>query len=124
MTETTPLSAAVRQERDDLPRRKVYFGAAVLVLLLAAGAVATWLADRGAPGRASSARGPGPAKVVSREIQSIDQAPFSAHVPSRGSWSAKRQALDSYEWVDRERGIVRIPVERAMALIVERDRVD
>ena len=30
------------------------------------------------------------------------------------------QGLDRYEWVDREAGIVRIPIERAMELYVQR----
>lgn len=30
--------------------------------------------------------------------------------------------LDSYGWIDREAGIVRIPIERAMELLVEQDR--
>jgi hypothetical protein len=30
------------------------------------------------------------------------------------------EVLDSYAWVDRNAGIVRIPIERAMTLVVER----
>ena len=30
--------------------------------------------------------------------------------------------LDSYGWIDREAGIVRIPIERAMELLVEQNR--
>jgi hypothetical protein len=30
------------------------------------------------------------------------------------------QVLGSYAWVDREQGVVRLPIERAMALVVER----
>jgi hypothetical protein len=29
----------------------------------------------------------------------------------------KRRMLEAYAWVDRERGVVRIPIERAMALL-------
>ena len=32
----------------------------------------------------------------------------------------KRQALQHYEWIDRENGIARIPIERAMALLARR----
>ena len=32
----------------------------------------------------------------------------------------EEQILDSYGWVDRERGVVRIPIERAMDLLLER----
>jgi hypothetical protein len=33
--------------------------------------------------------------------------------------SRESRPIEGYEWVDRERGIVRIPVERAMDLIAE-----
>ena len=32
----------------------------------------------------------------------------------------KQAVLDSYGWVDRDAGIARIPIDRAMALLVER----
>lgn len=32
----------------------------------------------------------------------------------------QRRLLTDYEWVDRRRGLARIPVERAMALLAER----
>jgi hypothetical protein len=34
--------------------------------------------------------------------------------------AAVQQVLESYDWVDRESGIVRIPIERAMGLLAER----
>jgi len=33
----------------------------------------------------------------------------------------KAALLEGYRWLDRDRGIVQIPIERAMALLVERD---
>lgn len=33
-----------------------------------------------------------------------------------------QRRLDSYAWVDRERGVARIPIERAMELLVARER--
>jgi hypothetical protein len=34
--------------------------------------------------------------------------------------TAEQQRLNSYDWVDRNAGVVRIPIDRAMALIAER----
>jgi hypothetical protein len=34
--------------------------------------------------------------------------------------AAQRQALDGYGWVDQGQGLVRIPIERAMALLAAR----
>lgn len=36
--------------------------------------------------------------------------------------AAEDAVLNSYGWVDREAGIVRVPIERAMELLVERER--
>lgn len=36
--------------------------------------------------------------------------------------AAEDEALNSYGWVDRDNGIVRIPIERAMEVLVERER--
>ena len=32
----------------------------------------------------------------------------------------KEAMLDEYRWIDRDRGVVRIPIDRAMQLLVER----
>ena len=32
----------------------------------------------------------------------------------------KRALLDGYAWIDRDKGVVRIPIERAMALLIAR----
>jgi hypothetical protein len=36
--------------------------------------------------------------------------------------AAKEKALHSYGWIDRQRGVVHIPIERAMDLTVEESR--
>jgi hypothetical protein len=33
---------------------------------------------------------------------------------------AEAQVLDSYEWVDKEKGVVRLPISRAIELVAER----
>ena len=38
----------------------------------------------------------------------------------RGLRAREDQALTSYDWVDRNAGVVRIPIDRAMRLVVER----
>jgi hypothetical protein len=37
----------------------------------------------------------------------------------RNAESAQREMLEGYRWVDRENGVVALPIERAMELIVE-----
>ena len=35
---------------------------------------------------------------------------------------AQRERLNSYAWVSRDQGVVRIPIERAMDLVIEREK--
>lgn len=42
------------------------------------------------------------------------------HTEQRALYSVQNAKLDSYGWVDRSNGVVRIPIERAMDLIVQR----
>lgn len=114
----------VEQERDRVPAWGVYGFAVGLIGLLMAGALVTWLADRGASVQSGWRRGAAPVEDVPREIQGVDQMLFGAHQPASGDWSAKRRDLSAYHWVDRERGLVQIPIERAMDLVVERTRVE
>ncbi len=120
---TAIVNATVQQERDLLSRPLVYAGAFVLALMLVIGAVLTWLIERHAPVHLGSRRA-GAVAETPREINMIDQTLFSAHVPSRGNLADKQRALQSYEWVDRNRRIARIPVARAMELLVKRGHVE
>ena len=47
-------------------------------------------------------------------------------VSPSGDWTEmlkrEREILNSYRWVDRSKGIVHIPIERAMELMVERKK--
>lgn len=54
------------------------------------------------------------------------QDPEVRHWAEPEAWLAsvraeERRALEGYAWVDRERGLVRIPIERAMELVAERE---
>lgn len=42
------------------------------------------------------------------------------HAEMRALYAAQNRKLNSYGWVDRSNGIVRIPIKRAMDLIVQR----
>ena len=38
----------------------------------------------------------------------------------KAMWAAEDAMLNSYDWVDREKGIVRIPIQRAIDLLAQR----
>ncbi len=62
---------------------------------------------------------PGAEANVSREppVPRLQDAPVSDLKQMR---DAENQILGSYGWVDREHGIVRLPIDRAMDLLVQR----
>ncbi|APR76326.1 Hypothetical protein A7982_01673 [Minicystis rosea] len=60
----------------------------------------------------------GPRHQVARVRQDL----FDEQRPERSLNAMKRQELGSYGWVDRRRGVVRIPIEKAMDLVAEGKR--
>jgi DNA-directed RNA polymerase subunit K/omega len=59
-----------------------------------------------------------PAEIGSAEIGIVDQVPFEGDA-RLAHWRAERaEQLNGYGWVDRPRGIIHIPVDRAMDEIV------
>lgn len=80
-----------------------------LVLLLAVAMVVLlpWRSGPGDPAPADIASGPA---LLDRPAAALE-----AHR------AAKERRLQAYGWVDREAGITHIPVERAMAILRQRD---
>ncbi|HXI58176.1 MAG TPA: hypothetical protein VNO55_19050 [Polyangia bacterium] len=58
-----------------------------------------------------------PSEVGKSEIGIVDQVPFQ--IDDRlDKWRAERsEALNSYGWVDRKRGVAHIPIEKALELL-------
>jgi len=50
--------------------------------------------------------------------------PPASDVDARQLREQELQMLDSYGWVDRDNGVARIPIDRAMRLMLERDAFD
>lgn len=58
-----------------------------------------------------------PHRITQEEIGIVDQVPFSTDTRLH-RWRAEHNAkLNGYGWVDREKGIVHVPIERAMDAI-------
>ena len=86
--------------------------ATLIAVALAAAGVMAWLHDRTA--RAVTPADARPAVMPSPPPQPRPAADLSA------LRREKAALLEEYRWLDRDRGSVRIPIERAMALLVER----
>jgi hypothetical protein len=105
----------VRQEPDDVAKRKLV--AITIVSFIAftgAVVVAAMLLDDARRGRDT---GPATPAVAPTTIGTLEQG--LALGPPRGLDMRRRQGaqLERWEWVDRDAGIARIPIERAMDLV-------
>lgn len=86
----------------------------VLVLVLSRAMLGT-LAARSDRADQRSPGPPWPAEPVpGPRLQADPQADYEAYA------AAQRELISSYGWIDPEQGIVRVPVERAMELVLER----
>jgi hypothetical protein len=105
-------------ERSDFNPGAVLFFAAVLASTIAAVVAVSFLFMRFAaprvpgpqPGASSAAR-EGAAVAPRLQVQGSNEL--------REMREAEERVLNSYAWIDKEAGIVRIPVERAMEMLVE-----
>jgi hypothetical protein len=107
------------QEPDRVPGKIVVLvlGGAVLIASLAVAVEALILAQAEPRGRLRSA--------LPREtsaIGGIQQRTFERRAVGTELKSAQLRHLTSYGWVDRDRGIVHVPIDRAMDLWIERSK--
>lgn len=114
MAEPASRARPRRHEPGDVDARPVLVAACLLVAVLALVALAAFgthallRPDRGGSSSPSAAEVPAPRLQI---------APASDLAALRRQKSAM---LDEYRWVDPARGVVRIPIDRAMQLSVER----
>ena len=107
-------------ERSDWNLNYVVWGAIVLVVSVAVGLLALWWMFKEFHGWAEN-RQMGTARATAQENRPPE--PLLQVSPTE-DWTEmlqrEREILNSYRWVDRSKGIVHIPIERAMELTVER----
>ncbi len=106
------------ETRDLQPRTILIFGISLSVVILICLAIANWMFHYFATVQTASSP---PLSPLARQ-----QAPpgphLQAHAPEDlGKFRAEEEAtLNSYGWVNQQSGIVRIPIDRAMQLLVQR----
>ncbi|HJU71472.1 MAG TPA: hypothetical protein VJ603_06470 [Paucimonas sp.] len=100
---------------DDVDLRAVLWivlALVVTILLATAAAYAAW------QGWGPASSGSGTGLVVASAGPRLQSAPQ----PERAAYFAeKERLLDSWQWIDRQAGIARIPLEQAMQLMVQRN---
>ncbi len=103
--------------RDARPRSLVIFALGLTALALAVILSSVWLA---AAFRKSAAAGQPSPMASFRETPAgpLLQPNPAQQLASHRRWEDER--LQGYGWIDRENGVVRIPISRALELVLER----
>jgi hypothetical protein len=121
MTDAEPVDTSVDTAEDALPSGRIW---AVLIATLIIGGLLTWWVWKILEDVESELRPSGqfPEQRLGppRERHAIEQSRFD-DIAFRGRIQAGQRAdLQRYGWVHRESGILRIPVERAFDLLLQR----
>jgi hypothetical protein len=113
MSEQAPFEVVV--EDDVLPRRQLRWiiAVTVLVVILCVVVVQLWLPPL------KTVTGGGLKGEAPREISMIEQTLIFTDGSTRRLIGEQETQLQQYGWVEKDKGIVRIPIERAMQLMVE-----
>jgi hypothetical protein len=111
----------LRQEEDAVSARLI--GSAILIMLAISAVLVTLAVSltngetaRLRPSMAFPERWLGPRRRVARVRQDV----FGEHRGEASLDTSARVALGGYGWVDEERGIVRIPIDRAIDIVARR----
>lgn len=110
------------QEPDEVPlQRLVLIGIGVL-LVSAVGIWWAWfLTSHPLGGTVRMAGPPAGAALGSREIGMVNQVDYARMIPAQEMRARDRRLLGEWGWVDRQHGIVRMPIDRAMQQIAAED---
>jgi hypothetical protein len=115
-------TAAPTYERSDVNVRGILgFGLGLVIAAAVIHLLMWWLLD--ALAIREAAQEPPPSPLAVRPGQSVPPEPRLQISPPRDMQelrAAEETLLHSYGWVDQQAGVVRIPIERAMQVLVER----
>lgn len=111
-----PVRGAAHETADVDGRRVWQTAAALAATIVAAGFIASGVVAffHHETGRPLSPINAPPTAMASPPLQSAPARDLAA------LRTQKRAMLNEYRWIDRDKGIVRIPIERAMALLIAR----
>lgn len=111
MTREVSTTPRVRQAPDRIDVRTVVgLGVLALAAFAAAVVVAWWYTPGETVGRA-------PVGPATTPLDGLDRAPLEGEESAIARADRERSALERWEWVDRDAGLVAIPITRAMQLV-------
>lgn len=104
----------VEQEPDVVPSRGVLVSLVATLAIIALGTLVAWAIE--AAGGATGAARPAPAAPT--EVNAMERTVFDERAQGLESRDQAEQALRAYGWIDRERGIIHIPIDVAIDLTI------
>lgn len=112
----------ITQEPDRFNNRVVSLVAAVTIAVTVAGVLIAWglLRLSTDPSGVAGIRSAGRAQNTPSQVSSIDLTLFRRETPPQGVVSHPR--LRTYGFVEKEEGIIHVPLEQAMRLYLQRSR--
>jgi hypothetical protein len=109
----------VRQEEDAIAARPVAMTAALSVIIGSAGVFfAGFLLTTATGALRPDVGGKTGKRAGGRTISQVEQAPIEVWRPGIDLRDRQRRELESWGWVDRDAGIAKIPIDRAIDLVV------
>ena len=115
------LNESVAYESKDVNARAIFWiGVVMIIAAVVIHTVVWWLFD--AFDRREARKGGPPATLVRAPQPAPPETRLQTDAPAdlEELRAAKERELESYGWVDREKGVVHIPVEQAMTILVRR----
>jgi hypothetical protein len=114
----TPIGSAGHERSDLQPRAIAFFGIGLAATVIVCLILAVWLFDYFASRAAKQDVPPWPLAKI--EAPSEPRLQVFAPKDLAAFRAAEEKILDSYDWVNRQAGTVRIPIDQAMRLLAER----
>jgi hypothetical protein len=111
-----------KHETTDLDTRWVlYFGIGLVIAGVVIQAVVWWMYRTFEESTSSVREKPslvdvGPSRPPEPRLQIVPEVDYATQL------QREMEVLSKYEWVDRQSGIARIPIERAMEILAQRGR--
>src|SRR5215470_5163951 len=112
------MSEGGHEIRDVAPKRVVQAGVGFFTLLTVSALLMALLLRYYT--HRSAEEQPPPSPIAAREVPPAPRLQVEARKDLQALHAEEDALLDGYGWVNRPAGTVRIPIDRAMALLVER----
>jgi hypothetical protein len=117
----TPHPPAPTREKRDINIRKVaVYGSAMLVVICLAGVLTTVVIFKKLAGSDANEGVPPSPMLEAQPLPPEPRLQANPMLDLKKYRAAEEIELGSYGWADKPNGVVRIPVERAMELVLER----